>query len=582
MKVRVTFKKAWLKWDTALRRYMPVIDSVHVNDLAYLKFAVNSREITWNNDPDNSAVALVNVPLVNVSDCAKLEIGAILQYPYASDFNNDFNNDFAINTGGDFNNDFNNDFAIGINIQQSLVYQNQFTIFGYDLGNSYVGLGPNPEFVIYFVSNNLADFNDDFNEDFKSNPYTYADYIAYRQPFTNNIYYYDATSFYENQTIKWWFVDPRYSTHCKDLDKSLLLEEGRNGVFCMDGTVELNVQKTQWSEVIVETEGNCCGNPKEYKKKLNEVFVHWNQGDIEAAPKWTSKYSNSYLIQECATACGNNEQRHPIHTPVEVRTYLDRDNIHIMYKDDIPVQPYKKDIVRYQVIHCTGSVLGTHEQHIELSEYNCKVDNWSYTPYAEGEYYMVTEIITVLHDGTILRKCTDKDKFVVGDVYSINLTDCALNIDHCGENELSIKLEKVIYEYGRKKLVTHDTINLTKSGTINLPDSVYQATITYEDSTKVYIFAVHCDLMECYKKNLVAFTIEDCKDIRNIARINSMMAIGEIYFNQVNKLLGMDTTKTDMDKIKAEFFDLSELYKNLMRKCDECNKLRDCGCGATT
>lgn len=180
-------------------------------------------------------------------------------------------------------------------------YTQVFEVYGYDLGNATIApntMTGNPDFNIYLVNNtNNLDINNIQTKAFSK-------VIAYRKPFTNDVYYYNAVG--TQGTINYLNNSSLLTTGTSGLmtgieDVTITETVTVSGNTCSSSTL---VPKIVWTPTITASatsETNCgdCSN------NLNPTTISAIQDyslvdtiNINSVPQFVTAYLNNYILLE--------------------------------------------------------------------------------------------------------------------------------------------------------------------------------------------------------------------------------------------------------------------------------------------
>lgn len=589
MILRVRFQKAYMKWNPLRLMYMPVVSPVHVADLHYFKMQIGEEEVEWIPDPDNTAIAKASIDMC-FGACKDLELGAIYSEPRPLSFNSDFNADFSGSSDGlpgdDWNNDFNSDFG-AFRPRKAFSYHNRFKLFGYDLGNNYQT--DNPDFVITFVTNNLGDWSFDFNHDFNQHPPVYASLIQYREPYTDNIHFYDASSYTDPTDIKWWFVTPENNTSLEDEEEAISVHENRNGVYCYKYDIHTHVMKTLMSKQLVQSRGCCgCSGSCSCKKETYEllpILHHYDEELQEYMRDWYGSNPELRLYSDCRDKC-----RIDIHTknqPIEVKLFINYSRLGYFYVNDEKLSPLGEDQIVFKAYNKSGALVASETcRRYNVDKFTSGEYTWSFVPHSSGDHIVTAEITSFSPEcegkKKITRTCLAKEKILVGDFYKLVKESCnTYTYYNCTADEIDVKRYEYFVERkkGNKKLNSRYTIKPFDYITLSADDGIYHDVITHASKENHETFVFLCDIERCIYDVVLSFVESPCEDIANITKVQSMLALWNTLLPKYMEYDNAEYWSAEQFETHVQdLYTLQEAYNSLFELCNECLKLQDCGC----
>jgi len=519
MLLRITFQEVNLINNIHLQNYDNVIKGgILPSELHKLELTVDGKRIAYTTDPEDPFVVLVDIPTKTIEQCKNLKVYAEFCDNDAGDYNEDYNDDYQIGNqpDGDFNNDFNEDFHIGPRVRENLVvYENEFTIFGYDLGNNRI-IDHNPHFVISFVTG-LPDFNSDFNWDFKYQWQTYSDGIAYRKPFTNEVLYYDSTSSsYEH--IKWEYLGQTSTT--------------RNGSFCSDNPVEICVTKDFYEDIFYPDPDPCNCGCFITKKILSETYT--NKLTVCGLDNHFSNYeivASNALVEHCGPNCIADTL---------LTTYLDKPK-KTYWVNDTRQYPYELERVTYQLFDGFGTKL------LDKSGYslNLNTENWIPKEYQfnlgqlkECDYKAEVTFNSYNYCGELLRQCKIVEEFRSNHYVNMIKNNCGdYKFHNCSIDPVDIQFFK--FKIDKFEKIDEVELSPLENRDFQFEDGIYKiVTDTNPTRHKAELYLViTCNLELCLSQVINELTCNaPCDNKEDFTQFNAITTLSTALFQKVAKL----------------------------------------------
>ncbi len=561
---------------------LPISYSLPWNEIASLDLKIDGEQVvlvedgtdtgvvssyTYSSDPSNLDVLLIEVPM-DLCDKKQVSIHATWE------------------EGGDFNDDFNYDFTS--DYSHLYDYGNTFEIYGYDLGNNYVDINSNPEFNIMFHVTSIGpnddivqvDFNDDFNEDYATSCKCYSNFIAYRQPYTDNIKFYDNVS---NLVFPELLVYTK-SFEYKDSQNNIFATT-RNAEVCSPATFKAKLKVTLTElEVTAEHTTNCGCNSVSYK----EHYVNCTS-PVDTIPEIPYKYTHVLSSRESCIDCEEGCES-IIDQPNTVHTHIDINPMTRIPMDDVLTNIYSKVRIRYEVMTYDGAIVSEHEIDIVIPAtgsfyWNYLDTEWVYTIPDMGDYVVrVTVEYFCRESDTVVRRCSSNTK-----IYNCHWYD----IKHTGCNEYTVynnSFEPItlnIYELTDTKtwsLTATQTIPMIDSLVVELAkDGVYKFDVTRGLTTYTYVVINYCKLRECLLRlindGICKAPVGKCKE-EEYHKFNKLVINYHTYFSMLVYEYNLNYIYTSIQPHKLdELYQLKVFEDRFRLYCDECPGPDECGCG---
>lgn len=543
MILRISFKKVLLKQDLLSKQWVSIISDLALDDLAYLGIAVNDSKVLYNRDEANLNNAVLQIDIPCLDDSAKVELGAIYLDKIRFDFNSDFSNDFANNSLSDFGDDFNQDFGgDDTHYSKPIQFHNTFDIFGYDLGNSDVR-HKNPEFTIYFVSNN-SDFNEDFSTDFNFHWETYSNGIVYRKPYTNEIFCFDnTTSSYKN--ILWKLL-----LKGEEIDSA----NTRNTMFCSPHKVGIQVDK---SGDAIKKESRCgCSH-----------YVHFETNN----QKWSSLIEVLKKIEEFSKYIMDkidSDLPSINNLSKNVAYSFLNENIVRYWVNDEEVDALSKNVLVRNLYNFAGLLVKSETSTIE-SPYTYSAHSYPFWFNTEKGDYLL-ESICYSYDNCGQLKFQKEVRTIVDSEYFVDfeLKDCGYIVKNNSFGEVTLN----IFILGLKDFSLYRTTKLTALSSNEIAinkDGVYYFEVLKDGKSVKFPFVHYCSLQKCIEKLSKEIICENIISDKSTL----ILATSQFLFTKLHSLHLQTYYLEAIDKaFLDELYSIKQLTDVLSLYCEECFK----------
>jgi len=528
-----------------------------------LEIFVDGEVHSWQIDPQDASVALVDIDIKTPEDFRSVRILATYTQENAGDYNEDYNEDYDNNQElTDYNEDYNNDYSTLYSRSKEIIFDNTFEVYGYDLGNNIFTENRNPEFNIYMVEDRFGDYNADYNWDYAYFWKTYSNFIAYRKPFTNEVYFYDNTSS-DIEGMFWKTKDARYET--------------RNGVHCNGDEFELCVTKYLYDEVE-EEEDNCqCGDPQ---TRLEVVEEYLHCGTVPALKphfgKWSTKAINLDFEDCMPVTIAQNSLNTIIDKPLQ--TY---------YIDDELSYPYELEVVQRELYGKDGTL------YLDASDsYNLNEEWWTpnehpftFTDLPVGDYLVKTTISAINYCGQVLRKCETIDEFYNRHYLMLNRKTCDLyELDNCAFHPATATIYRldnndIFQEYRSLEIPALSRLDVEFE-----EDGVYKLEVDTIPSRKVEIFTfvITCQLEECLKDVIDDIMCNPpCSNGQeDFTQFNLITVVAYTLFQKMHKLEFIQNYYLEqLSELQlADLYEVNRLLNQINLFCYDCEGIKVAEC----
>jgi len=528
--------------------------SIHYNDLDLLTIRVDGTVVNPIPDPVSPHIALIDIDTQCIEERHQVEIQAT----------------YSDNRQGAFSNGFSNGFDItNVTDQNQYKYSNTFTTYGYDLGNNAVTsqrrdecneLDPNPDFTISFASNNGAGFDfRAFNCGFENWNRTYADFIMYREPFSNNIHVYDA-SVADSTITRYETQDRTYST--------------RNFVFC--SIDEVSVTQTK----ILLGPPQACGTRE-------EIIRHSKTESIEKTGEHFPRFDYSVITSpECGELCKDRINILSNNTWYDLLDYQD---VIRYYRDDVEGYPYNQDMIITRVFDKAGQCIQDRSLTItDFSNYNHLQNPFNFNIPTVGDYIIESSLIS--RGCNDLRTCRITKQLANTHWIVFNyLEPNKWELKNCSFTNSTAVLFRL---NNRKEFERTKEYSLSRLETMNITipdDGIYRLDITREGNTTVHNFILYAykGVLDCTEKLVIeminqGLCCDDCFE-KNLALFNAVRTMSDYLFGSILREYTTNYFYTHMEGINIDdLFNQSLVLQKIREHCGECLNVTSCCDGDKT
>jgi hypothetical protein len=555
-----------------------------------------ASSFTVTSDPSELDILMIDIPMLTRADTASVEI--IANHTEGGDFNEDFNDDFLIEYSHKYD------------------YANTFEVYNKDLGNNGVDITGNDDFNIYFHVTSIGDlgdtnpasptffqqvdFNHDFNDDFLTSCECYSNFISYRRPLTDNIYFYDSVSTTVFPETLAYSKVYRY----EDYDNNVI-GTMRNGNICMKRDYKIKQIVTIIHETLtaVLSEDECCDcGTTTVDRDLEIVCDTPFRNHLEMKYEWEHILSHREECYDCKDGC---------------QSVIDQDNlVHVNMNlcpmticdvDDLQENLYDEIRITYRVIQGSGVVLQNEIVTIDTSVvefcYDYLASEWEYQLPDVGDFIVSVKVEFRSGDTTMIW-CESNTTIRNCHWYQVEQTGCnsyrVYNHSLPVESELagnSGNIDVNVYQLdnlGAWEFVEAVNINYLDSVELVHPnDNVYKYEIVRpisdsaltEDWAEKYIYIVinYCELRECFLKLINDLMcrqpVGKCKE-EEFHQLNMLVISAHTYFSMLNAEYNFNYIYTALEPNKiADLFQLKSLMDKIRKYCKTCKDVGPCGCG---
>ena len=465
-------------------------------------------------------------------------------------------------------------------------YINTFKVFGYDLGNNTGSL--NPDFNIYLMGTSYAASN------------AYANLIAYRQPFSKRIYFYNATS-----------------SNAVTMSATGFSMMGTNGYICAEEETDITADQTvgvtsssttltvgikQWFPsygLSVDcpdcTSDSCISLVDDPTVRVDIDFDTWNDTGFVYVDG-TQVYPLQNLAIEYKLISHDGTLVDSAYFPVDISTFplttFDAED----YKWSAFTIPEMGD---YIIQACLVNYDVLSEQ--EISSGETVVGSWykiidnsgaaDFTTIGSPNNTVGTEFMAddttptwgtgILEAITPAYKCCKNAAISACAVYNTTKTDC--NVYSLNNNSFSdvYAIVKKMTSLGEFEAMEDSpyTIAARSSQEITLDDDgvytvTYVTSLTEDTGESIQVIHNYCNLTGCLL-SLIKSSICGCKEVdecenlcKNFYFFNSIIILSMSYFGMVNREYQMSYIYSSLDSDKvAELFTTQQMLERLGEYC---------------
>lgn len=587
MKLRVRFYKIILEKNFLTKKWEEKITPIAVKDLSYLAIGVDEERVNYTLDPDNELVALCDIEFSCVESSKTLILASVFNDRKKNDFNEDFNVDFA-HAITDFGPDFNNDFGGFDNFRYSnfIKYINEFEIYGYDLGNN-GEIEHNPEFAIYFASNNHSDFSLDFNDDFKAFPDISAKAIAYRKPFTNQVNFYDAVSFpinEQHEVTYSWLETEREVGILNTTSK--VITSSRNGVVCNSTSFLLSFFRTINLKIEKRKEGCSTCNPV---ITLQPSIISQEDLWIPVKPKYLPELLETVIEKnaECVTPLSINR----------ALTFINN-RIDKVYVNDLLVPYFKESKLGRALYDYRGIMLDSETVMVD-SNYTSQVKAFAFNVPTKGDYLIKIDFYSYsnCHTGLtnkVIQHCIDTTQVESKDYLEVIKKDCgnvliknhsfdtvqveifALMLRNNGITKKELQVQQLFSSFELERL-SYKKLNAVE---LAIPDGVYLIKISRQTDkgleVKEFPLVIYCTIEHCINGLIDEFLcFSPCEPNKELTeqygRLNTVFLSSFLFLTKLKGLYFDDMYfKLLNTEEKDKLYSIEKLRQQIALYCTEC------------
>ena len=599
MKLRIPFHRVFFSPNEDSIFQKPNVFRIGVEDLDYLKvYKIGVEEIPifddcdkliridiipikellpYSYDPSETTIALFEIDLPNIEDSCVIEIEA--QYTHrrqAGDYGADYGEDYDTANLGDYSNDYGADYSSVRNgHSRTFRYQNTFNIFGYDLGNN--SLTNNPDFNIYFALN-TGDYSPDYGQDYAVVYQTYSDIISYRRPFTDQIYYYDATSS-DYDDIEWTIQEYTPAIVCGKETYKLIkrISTLRNGVFCDSNKGTLAVKKDKYLSLTTSTSCGCncsCGCST---RKTVLVESHLNHRTYNENLKHFPEVT--ILPVTCMDDIVIKNQLSQFYLDISYN------NFKTYYKDDILTYPYANEQISVRALDVSGNSLFSENLQSKLIEWNKYAHPFEYTADYYGDVVLEATIQHLNFENTWLKSTMRQN--VLRSMHALIIKNIGCNvvmIDNCSLFEREVLVQKLTKKGNKYEFIDFNTITLAsaKSLQMDLDDGVYRymSKDYINNKPEYFVIVAFCKITECFTKltqDLLCTTC-NCDEI-DYSYVNAMIPQFFLLLNMLHSehIDNYVFDFTNQEKIE-KLYSMEDIIHRIKEYCESCEVLLKCKC----
>ena len=428
-------------------------------------------------------------------------------------------------------------------------YSKTFEVYGYDLGDTEANIlgntTQNPAFRIYMIENN--------NNVNGEQTLAYANLIAYRKPFTNKIFYYDAVSS---------GGDKIYTA------SSGATISGNDGYFC-DGAIDITQVNNVYNiiacnRVLVDT----CTYVKSVGVNTNVATPFNTEVDCNDCPEDST---------ECCEECD---------TLVEVEntatTYIAYENLSLYWVNDIQVYPFNLQELTYNLYDYNGVLIQTLTYNYGINPptfvYDFTTTRLSNFIIPEvGDYLL--EVILTTPD---LRTCTHTYKIKNCNWYEVEQIECnQYKVHNRSFDPITLTINKLNDDREFELVSTHELDLLSYYSVTLDTDGIYTFNVTRDTVTYTYIVIVYCNLKACLLDKLQHLI---CANENNLCKsqdyydFNALVLNAHTYFAMLNNEYNFNFIYTALTPNKLEeLYQINDFITRFEEYCLECDpNCEDC------
>ena len=445
MKLKINFHKVKFEWDILLLQYVPNITPILLDDLTF-------AQIT----KDNTVIPII-------SNAGQLE----------ADIDICPANSLLINLE-----------ATHTELLIPVTYTNQFRLFGTDL-----------EWDIYFV----------VNGDTEEAPITYSNFIAYREPLTGLLYFYDNVSSAEGlngevtESFLWEFL----SSSGQVLQPSITT---RNGIVCVPQEFILKVTKTNAFNLTIVNSPCGCNSTIETDIETysyEDIILKKNK-DIPTCLAIT-------IIKDEIVNCDNDCIQTVLSgQEAKASIYVDW-NLDKWAVDEINRYILNNAVLTVKLYNYLGELMNS--QTTTLATQLATTSYWDYifTPPIIGDYIIEATLLVERCDNIPIVTLTGKTKIQATDILTLTKQGCDFYICNRSFDSYNITIAR-LEDIGRGRQVftwvnkdwpqTLPMLKATKL--LNFKeDGIYKIEIRRNTQIFIVVIPVFCKLQECISKYLL-------------------------------------------------------------------------------
>jgi len=442
---------------------------------------------------------------------------------------------------------------ISISKNDYVSYTNKFKLFDYDLGNSGLSGGTNPDFNFYLIDYTVINNLDSDGKQRKA----FSKFISYRKPFTNEVYYYNAVG--TQGTISY--------TNISDSTNHIPLFTGQNGIVCSDTGITIS-QSITVSNIYNDIYDICTSN-------LTIPYLQWLpivNTFISCAP-------------ECNDTCVSNL------ATGRIETSIDTTGLSCINVNDVAIYPYHNspyiDIVNtfydYQGIEFSKT---TNNITLDACGSACPQSPINFnlpTLPTLGDVVVKTEFIVKINNVDLINfhiNCSSTNTISRCNWLTITESEVCgtFIITNCSIDATSLVIEQMQED---KSFLTISTIPISPLSNVEIvlqTDGVYTFSVpskTVNGQFDTFIVINDCSLKACLYSKLAALMCNTHKDdcIANIKQyydFNSFILNMHTYFALLNEEYNFNYIYNALDVTKIDsLYTIKQYLDNLATYCVE-------------
>lgn len=413
-----------------------------------------------------------------------------------------------------------------------------FEIYGYDLGinPNVAATSSNPKFDIVLIDKTNNEVNGHQTK-------AYSSFIAYKKPYTNELYIYKNNSG-GGQTLY----------YNSDLE---LISINTDGFICTSEDYDIK----QTNNII--SSGSIISTcTTDFLTVLQQILI----------PTFEANTTCTNCDEECTVVGSTNN----------TTTYIDYNLLTVFIVDDVEVTPYLTQSLIYRLYDFTGNEIASQEHEFDIDE--------TYDPTAyKFEDFVLPEvgdyIIQVELSVTDLYSCKKNYPVKSCNFYEIKNTDCneftiynrsfeafAVSISELQNDKTFAETANITIDALGNSVITHSE------------DGIFTYTIVVDDVTYTYIVINYCNLRTCLLagiSTLLCSSKENCDTCKakNYYDFNTLIVTAHTYFNMLNSEYNFNYLYEAISDNKLnELYDLKTFLTRFKEYCIECNSICSCNC----